>query len=120
MFTGQIADEELDVLYRRAVCVVAPAFLEDYGLTAVEAMSYGKPLVVCRDGGNLVNFVRDGENGFVVDPSGAAIADAVRELAADPHRAREMGAAARETARDYTWERGMREIEEGIDLVMSS
>ena len=119
MFTGQIPDEELDLLYRRAVCVVAPAFLEDYGLTAVEAMSYGKPLVVCRDGGNLVNFVRDGENGFIVDPSGAAIAKPC-ELAADPRRAREMGAAARETAREFTWVRGMQEIEQGIDLVMSS
>jgi glycosyltransferase involved in cell wall biosynthesis len=119
-FTGQIADEELDLLYRRAVCVVAPAFLEDYGLTAVEAMSFGKPLVVCRDGGNLVNFVCDGENGFVVEPSGQAIAEAVRELASDPTRARAMGAAARETARSFTWDRGMQEIEESIEMVMSS
>jgi glycosyltransferase involved in cell wall biosynthesis len=119
-FTGQIADDDLDLLYRHALCVVAPAYLEDYGLTAVEAMSFGKPLVVCRDGGNLVNFVRDGENGFIVEPSGSAIAEAVRELAADPTRARAMGAAALETARAYTWDRGMREILEGIDMVMSS
>ena len=119
-FTGQATDDELDLLYRHALCVVAPAFLEDYGLTAVEAMSFGKPLVVCRDGGNLINFVRDGENGFVVEPSGPAIAAAVRELAADPTRARAMGAAARETARSFTWKRGMQEITEGIDMVMSS
>ena len=119
-FTGQVDDDELDLLYRRALCVVAPAYLEDYGLTAVEAMSFGKPLVVCRDGGNLVNFVSHGENGYVVDAAGPAIAEAVRELASDPQRAREMGANARESARAFTWERGMRQIADGIELVMSS
>jgi glycosyltransferase involved in cell wall biosynthesis len=115
-----VSDDELDNWYRRALCVVAPAYLEDYGLTAVEAMSFGKPLIVCSDGGNLVNFVRHGENGLVVEPSGKAIADAVRELASDRELVRSMGAAARETAREYTWDRGMREIVDGIDLVMSS
>ncbi len=66
-FAGQVSAEELDRLYRGALCIVSPAYLEDYGLTAIEAMVYGKPLVVCSDGGNLVNFVEDGVNGFVVD-----------------------------------------------------
>ncbi len=119
-FTGQISDTELDHLYRNALCIVAPAYLEDYGLTAIEAMNYGKPLVVCRDGGNLVNFVNHGENGFIVDNTASAIAEAVSEIADDRDRAQRMGAAARESAREYTWARGMNEIEAGIEVVMAA
>jgi glycosyltransferase involved in cell wall biosynthesis len=117
-FRGHVTDAELGRLYAEAACVVAPAYLEDYGLTAIEAMHHGKPLVVCRDGGGLTSFVEDGVNGFVVDPTGPAIAKAVRRLVDDPDLARELGDAARETAKQYTWERAMSEIDSGIERVM--
>ena len=101
-------------------CVVAPAYLEDYGLTAIEAMAYGKPLIVCRDGGNLVNFVEHGVNGFVVEPEGPAIAEAVNLLIDDPALAQKLGAAARETARPYTWDRAMQQFQSGVEKVLSS
>ncbi|MCW2527053.1 MAG: putative glycosyltransferase, partial [Pseudonocardiales bacterium] len=119
-FTGHVSATELDQLYRSALCVVAPAYLEDYGLTAIEAMAYGKPLIVCRDGGNLANFVTDHENGFVVEPSGEAIAKAVQTLADDRALAARMGAVAREVAREYTWENSMKELSAGVDEVMAS
>ncbi|MDQ1439326.1 MAG: hypothetical protein QOK43_2955 [Acidimicrobiaceae bacterium] len=118
-FLGHVSDGELARLYANACCVVAPAYLEDYGLTAIEAMHYGKPLVVCRDGGGLTAFVEDGVNGLVVDPTGPAIAEAVRTLKEDPDLARRLGQAGRETARRYTWDRAMAEIEAGMDRVMA-
>jgi glycosyltransferase involved in cell wall biosynthesis len=118
-FVGHVDAAELDRLYRRALCVVAPAYLEDYGLTAIEAMAYGKPLVVCKDGGNLANFVEDGVNGFVVEPDGRSIAEAVQRFVDDPALAQKLGAAARETARPYTWERAMRQFDAGIERVMA-
>src|SRR6202007_3037242 len=75
-FVGQVDDAELARLYAGAICVVAPAYLEDYGLTVIEAMSAGGPVVVCRDGGGVCLPVVDGVNGFVVEPTGRAIADA--------------------------------------------
>ncbi|TAM86502.1 MAG: glycosyltransferase, partial [Jatrophihabitans sp.] len=119
-FRGYASTQDLDGLYRRSLCVVAPAYLEDYGLTAIEAMAYGKPLIVCEDGGNLVNFVEDGVNGFVVAPQGGAIADAVRRLAGDRGMAAKMGEAARETASAYTWSRAMRELADGVERVLST
>lgn len=116
-FLGHVRDDELSRLYSSASCVVAPAYLEDYGLTAIEAMHYGKPLIVCRDGGGLTSFVEHGVNGFVVDPTGPAIADAIRTLANDPALARTLGNGARETASRFTWRRAMDEIEEGIERV---
>jgi glycosyltransferase involved in cell wall biosynthesis len=104
-FLGHVPMESLAELYRAALCVVAPAYLEDYGLTAIEAMAFGKPVIVCRDGGGLTEIVEHGVTGFVVEPTGRAIADAVGVLAADPALAREMGARGWEKSRDYTWER---------------
>jgi glycosyltransferase involved in cell wall biosynthesis len=106
-FSGFVTAQELDRLYRNALCVVAPALLEDYGLTAIEAMAYGKPLIVCSDGGNLPNFVINEVNGLVVEPTQEAIASAVRRLADDRAFAAKLGAAARELAREFTWENAM-------------
>jgi glycosyltransferase involved in cell wall biosynthesis len=116
-FVEEASGDELHELYAGALCAVAPAYLEDYGLTAVEAMTYGLPLVVCDDGGGLTSFVDDGVTGFVVEPTGRAIADAIKKLRDDPVLAAEMGQAARERARDFTWERAMEEIRRAVELV---
>jgi glycosyltransferase involved in cell wall biosynthesis len=116
-FREHVSDEELARIYAGALCVVAPAYLEDYGLTAIEAMSYGKPLIVCDDGGGLTTFIEPGKNGLVVPPTGRALAAAVRRLRDDPDLAAELGANARDTAASFTWERAMREIDGGIERV---
>lgn len=116
-FVEDAASEELAELYAGAGCAVAPAFLEDYGLTAVEAMTYGLPLIVCSDGGGLTWFVEDGVTGFVVEPTGRAIADAMSRLRDDPKLAAEMGREARERASRFTWVNALGEIRRGLDRV---
>jgi glycosyltransferase involved in cell wall biosynthesis len=119
-FVGHVSDDELSRLYGEALCVVAPAYLEDYGLTAIEAMHHGKPIIVCTDGGGLVDFVEDGVNGFVVEPTGAAIARAVRTLHDDKALAQRLGDGARETAARFTWSRAMEEFDQGLERVLAS
>jgi glycosyltransferase involved in cell wall biosynthesis len=114
-FVGMVDDAELARLYAGAVCVVAPAYNEDYGLTVIEAMSAGRPVVVCADGGGVCLPVVDGVNGYVVQPTGRAIAEAVARLREDPQLARSMGESARETAAAYTWERAMAQIIAGVE-----
>jgi glycosyltransferase involved in cell wall biosynthesis len=114
-FLGQVGDAELGRLYAESLCVVAPAYLEDYGLTVIEAMAAGKPVIVCRDGGGLCLAVEHGVNGLVVEPTGRAIAEAVTSLREQPGLAREMGERARATAAEYTWGRAMRQIMDGVE-----
>ena len=116
-FVEDASSEELHDLYAEAGCAVAPAYLEDYGLTAVEAMTYGLPLIVCSDGGGLTWFVEDGVTGFVVEPTGRAIAEAMARLRDDPALAAEMGQAARERATRFTWENALGEIRRGLDRI---
>jgi glycosyltransferase involved in cell wall biosynthesis len=103
-FVIDASSGDLHDLYAVASCAIAPAYLEDYGLTAVEAMTYGLPLIVCSDGGGLGWFVEDGVTGLVVEPTGRAIADAIQKLRDDRALAEEMGREARERAKRFTWE----------------
>jgi len=111
---GHVPTDELRTAYSTARCVVTPALGEDYGLTAIEAMAHGRPVIVCSDGGGLVDFIEDGVNGLVVEPTAGAIADAVERLASDDDLAAELGRGALRRSRDYTWDRGWSEIRAAI------
>jgi glycosyltransferase involved in cell wall biosynthesis len=107
IFTGRLTYEKLIEAYAGAMCAVCPAYEEDYGLTAIEAMAFGKPVIVCKDGGGLAEFVRDGENGFVVEPTGEAIAAAINTLKDNPGQLRQMSRNAYECSRQYSWRQGL-------------
>jgi len=47
-FTGHVSDAELAALYRRAAVLALPSVSEGYGLTGVEAMVHGVPVVAAR------------------------------------------------------------------------
>jgi glycosyltransferase involved in cell wall biosynthesis len=103
-FAGTVSDDDLVGLYRDALCLVYAPFDEDYGLATLEGFLAGKPVVTARDSGGTLEFVREGENGFVVEPHPVAIADAVARLDADRARAASLGAAGREIASAISWD----------------
>lgn len=61
-----IADKDLPALYSGAGCFILPSFYEGFGLTAIEAMACGTPVVVSNTS-CLPEIV--GEAGIYVDPS---------------------------------------------------
>ena len=69
---------------------------EGLGSGALLAMSAGAAVIASRVGG-LPEAIRHGENGLLVENSAEAVADALRQLLADPGRARLLGQAARRT-----------------------
>jgi glycosyltransferase involved in cell wall biosynthesis len=75
--------------------VLMPSLSEGHGLTTLEAMASGLPVVASRTGG-LSEVVVDGETGMLVPPGDAeALAGALTALAADRDRARALGRAGR-------------------------
>jgi glycosyltransferase involved in cell wall biosynthesis len=79
VLTGWIPDAELDGLYARCKAVIVPNE-EDWGLTAVEAMSHGKPVLALRRGG-VTETVLEGMTGeFFDDPIPEALADGVKRI----------------------------------------
>ncbi len=103
-FLGSVTDETLIDLYAGALAVVYPPYDEDFGYVTLEAFLARKPVVTCTDSGGPNEFVVDGVNGYVCEPSAAALADALGRLAADRRRAAALGDAGHEVARRITWD----------------
>jgi glycosyltransferase involved in cell wall biosynthesis len=103
-FAGGIDDEHLTRLYAGALAVVFPPFDEDYGYVTLEAFLAHKPVVTATDAGGPLEFVDDGVNGFVTEPTPESIGAAIARLAADRARARSMGDAGYDRARAITWD----------------
>ncbi len=66
---GKVKRKELDSYYRNALCLLMPSRVpETFGLTGLEAMSYGTPVIASNVGG-IGQWLKDGENGFLVPPN---------------------------------------------------
>lgn len=118
-FSGRVPDDELARRFAAAPCVVAPAFDEDYGLTAIEAMAKGKPVIVCSDGGGLTELVDHEVTGLVVDPTPAAIAAGIDRLVSDPDLAARLGANGRARAAELSWDAAADEFRAGLERVLA-
>lgn len=84
---GEVTEEELIDLYARCRGHVCTALDEDFGLTPVEAMAAGKPVVAVNEGGFRETVTA--ETGMLVEADPGRIASAVRAVSADPERYRE-------------------------------
>lgn len=117
---GVLSDDERNRHYNEAAVVVAPAYREDYGLTALEAMQWQRPLIVCSDGGGLVDIVNDTGAGLVVDPTPQAIADGVRRLTDEPGLAAELIDRCRAVPSSYSWARCHAELDDAVSRAMAA
>ncbi|HEX3907420.1 MAG TPA: glycosyltransferase [Mycobacteriales bacterium] len=76
---GRVSDEELAWLYANCYSLVAPAF-EDFGLSPIEAATFGKPTIGLRAGGYL-DTVQDGRTGLLVgSPTVAGFTNGIQRL----------------------------------------
>lgn len=94
-FLGAVAEAEKAALLAAADIVVSPARYESFGLVAVEAMMFGKPVISTTAGG-IPEVVEDGATGLLVPPGEPeALATAMRRLITDDALRARMGAAGR-------------------------
>jgi glycosyltransferase involved in cell wall biosynthesis len=84
---GMVSEDDLLKLYAQCKGLVTTAQDEDFGLTPVEAMASGKPVVAVREGGYLESIVH-GETGLLVKPEVPDIMKAIKKISADPDRYR--------------------------------
>ncbi|MGI5149046.1 glycosyltransferase [Plantactinospora sp. CA-294935] len=103
---GAVPREEMPYWYRSADVLVAAPWYEPFGLTPLEAMACGVPVVGTAVGG-LTDTVADGRTGDLVPPRDPeALGTALRDLLADRVRRFGYAAAALDRARRwYSWTR---------------
>lgn len=103
-FTGAVAPGRVPAWLRSADLVLSMASHEPFGLTTIQAMACGIPVIASSVGANE-DAVIDGTTGALV-PAGRpqVLARQVRELLASSVRRGAMGAAAADRARSrYSW-----------------
>jgi phosphatidyl-myo-inositol dimannoside synthase len=108
-FVGWLDRADVAALQAAADVVAVPSRTaadgsrEAQGLSVVEALALGRPVVAGRVGG-IPDAITDGENGLLVperDP--AALAAALTRLATEPGLAARLGEAAERSAQRYAW-----------------
>jgi glycosyltransferase involved in cell wall biosynthesis len=95
---GFVAPADVGGYYRRAAVVCVPSRREGYGMTAREAMAYGRAVVATAVGG-LRDAIDDGRTGLLVPPRDpVALRAALERLLGDAQIRATLGEAAREHA----------------------
>ncbi|HXD16867.1 MAG TPA: glycosyltransferase family 4 protein [Vicinamibacterales bacterium] len=101
---GRVDDERLIELYAGCRAVLFAPYEEDYGYVTLEAFLARKPVITACDSGGTLEFVTDGVNGYVCEPTPDALAAAVNRLAADPALAASLGERGHGVAAPITWD----------------
>ena len=107
-FLGPVGDDELADLYQCHDILCVPSVFEGFGIVYLEAMHFGLPAIGTTAGG-AVDIIRDGENGFLIDPGDAiALKDRIQALGEDAALIQTMATQAHRTARNApTWHESM-------------
>ncbi len=83
---------------------VQPSTNEGFGITALEAMAHGRPVIIS-DGAGSSDCVVDSVNGFTVPAAdSSAIATMIKWFKDHPDKVQELGDNARESSKQYSWD----------------
>ena len=114
-YLGQVPRSQVQEEFSRADVFVLPTLAEGMALVHLEAMACGVPVITTPHCGSVV---RDGVEGFIVPIRDAqALADRIQQLVEDRTLRAQMGAAARERARDFTWARYGERLLDALGIV---
>lgn len=104
-FVGKRQQDTLYNYYSAGNVAVTTPWYEPFGLTPLEGMACGRPVIGSAVGG-ITYTIADGETGFLVPPRNPqALADRFYQLLTEPELCEQMGLAARERVeREFTWE----------------
>lgn len=107
IFTDVVPEEELPAHYALGNVYVHTGREESFGLSVIEALKLGLPVVSVNEGGPC-DTVQHGKSGYLVPPTPEAIGTAVADLLSHPERAAQMGqTGARFVQTNFNWERGV-------------
>ncbi|KAB1216475.1 Alpha-1,3/1,6-mannosyltransferase ALG2 [Morella rubra] len=93
-FITSCSTAERNALLSQCLCVIYTPKDEHFGIVPLEAMAAHKPVIACNSGGP-VETIKDGETGFLCDPTPRQFSLAMAKLVQDPQMAERMGKEAR-------------------------
>lgn len=108
---GRVGREDVPALLRSSTLLAVPSLGEPFGMSALEALASGLP-VVATDAGGVAELVPDDGNRKVPPGDAAALARALEELLAlGPEQRAALGARNRAVAETYSWKAAIDRLE---------
>jgi glycosyltransferase involved in cell wall biosynthesis len=109
------AQVDIPKYYQQADCWIITSKSEGFGMPGIEAMASHCPVVSTRCGGPE-DFVREGENGYLVDVGDAeAMADRIaRVLRLSNEDWQRMSARSYEIAQEFDWDKSAEKLEAAL------
>lgn len=102
-FLGRIPRDEIADEFENADVFVLPSLAEGSAGVTYEALAAGVPVIATPEAGSVV---RDGVEGRIIPSRDAdALAAAIAELVEDRAKRNKMAVAARQRAKEFTWEK---------------
>ena len=109
-FMGNLSGEELAKVYSSADLFISPSIFETQGLTAIEAMASGCPVVIANVGG-YQSTVQNGYNGYLFAPDDLQSALVViNKMLYDEENRKQMIENARNYICNKTWDEATKKI----------
>ena len=103
VFTGELRDEEKAAAYASADIFVMPSISENFGISAVEAMAAGVPVVVT-DGVGIAPDVKEAKAGIVIEKNEEQLAKAILGLLRDEDLRKALGERGKKLVEEkYSW-----------------
>lgn len=90
-------DKEVAKYYKNSSVLISLPKAEAFGLTLVEAMSYGCPVISCATGG-IPEIVESGYNGYIINRDVNSLIQSIKHISESPDRLYQMSMNAYNTA----------------------
>lgn len=102
-FLGPIPNEKIPGYLAAADCFILPSLKEGFGISILEAMAAGVPVIATRVGG-ILDIIKDGKNGILVEPQNSnEISDAVLKIHSQPEFKQKLVNSARAELTSFEW-----------------
>jgi len=102
-FTGRVGEQTLHALYAGSDVFLHPTRFEGSSLVTLEAMAHGLPVIATRAGG-IPDKVKDGRNGYLVEPGDIdALSAAILKMAKAPSDMARMSRESIQLLEPFLW-----------------
>jgi glycosyltransferase involved in cell wall biosynthesis len=118
--TGWVNEEQKQALYQACDIYVVPSRLEGFGLTALEAMATGKPVVSTMIGAAQDGLVDESSGGVAEEATSDVLASAIERCIARMARDDQVGERNRDRMAELTWEQAGRRTKALYDELVAA